>query len=85
VHLKDVDVGEDDFSGRKLRSFAPAASRFERCRFKRMKIDHACFGAGTAMSSYVECSFDGSRIRAPAPSYARNDFRDMDLRDGRRR
>jgi uncharacterized protein YjbI with pentapeptide repeats len=84
LYLQDLDLVDDDFSGRKLRGFTAVASRFTRCRFERMKIDHASFGAGTVTSSYVECSFDGSRIRAPSPGYARFErcsFRDVRLKE----
>jgi uncharacterized protein YjbI with pentapeptide repeats len=84
LHIEDADLVAEDFSGRKLRGFSAVASRFERCRFERMRIDHASLGAGRLMSHYVDCSFDGSRIRAPAPGSARFErcsFRDVRLKE----
>jgi hypothetical protein len=48
------------------------------------KIDGASFGEGRETSEYVECSFDGARIRFGPDGYARFvrcSFREVDLRD----
>lgn len=49
-----------------------------------MQIDDATFGAGSVASVYLDCSFDGSRLRAPSPGIARFErctFRDVKLRE----
>lgn len=73
-----------DFSGRKLVQFSANGSRLERCRFDKAKIDSGSFGAGRETSEYVDCSFDGARIRfGPGGNarFVRCSFRDVDLRD----
>jgi uncharacterized protein YjbI with pentapeptide repeats len=73
-----------DFSGRKLVQFSAVGSRLHACRFDKSKIEGASFGAGRDTSEYVECSFDGVRIRFGPAGYARFvrcSFRDVDLRD----
>lgn len=78
------DLADRDFSKRRLRSLTAVGSRFRRCRFERMKIDDAGFGAGREVSEYIECSFDGSRIIAPAPGrarFVRCSFREVRLKD----
>lgn len=73
-----------DFSGRKLVQFSAAGSRLDACRFDKAKIEDASFGAGQETSEYVECSFDGVRIRFGPGGYSRFvrcSFRDVDLRD----
>jgi hypothetical protein len=79
-----VDLAGEDFSGRKLVGFSAEASRFRECRFERLKVENAYFGAGMEKSEYVDCSFDRSRIRAPAPGrvrFVRCSFRDVRLRE----
>jgi hypothetical protein len=73
-----------DFSGRRLEYFSSEASRLEACRFEKVRIESASFGAGRAPSEYLECSFDGARIRFGPGGFARFvrcSFCDVDLRD----
>jgi hypothetical protein len=73
-----------DFSGRGLEQFSSEGSRLEACQFDKMRIQSASFGAGRAPSEYVECRFDGARIRFGPGGSARFvgcSFRDVDLRD----
>jgi hypothetical protein len=75
-------LAEGDFSARKLLGFFSIGCRFERCKFERLRVEDAHFGAGETGSVYVECSFDGSRFRAPTPGDARFErctFRDVRL------
>ena len=76
-------VGED-FCGLKLGRFTAIQSDFRNCRFEKLKIDQACFGAGTKQSQYLDCSFDGSTLRAIAPGIARFvrcSFRNVRIRE----
>jgi|SRR6266700_82950 len=82
--LDSVNERGADYSGRKLDSFCPIASRFEKCRFERMDIGDACFGGGTRDSEYYDCSFDGSKLAAGAPgnaSFVRCSFRNVLIRE----
>lgn len=84
VVLDHEELHGVDFSGCKLVQFSAAGSRLEACRFDKTKIEDASFGAGRETSEYVECSFDGARIRFGPGGYARFvrcSFRDVDLRD----
>jgi hypothetical protein len=84
VDLSHEELHGADFSGRRLEHFSAGASRLEACRFDKVRIESASFGGGRAPSEYIECSFDGARIRfAPGglARFARCSFRDVELRD----
>src|SRR3712207_3021553 len=51
-----------DFSGLTLDQFSAQGSAFEDCRFDRIKVGHAPFGAGTEESRYTRCSFDRASL-----------------------
>lgn len=73
-----------DFSNRNLKGFGAYGSKFVSCRFEKMQIDSCGFGDGREISEYIDCSFDGSRIRRIGGGYARFErcsFRNTDLRD----
>jgi hypothetical protein len=83
VVLDSVKEENADFSGRRLESFTAIACRFVGCRFERMHIEDASFGAGRTDSEYYDCSFDGSKIRADVPGnarFVRCSFRDVVFR-----
>lgn len=71
VLIEFATVRGEDFSGRRGREWVISKSRFEGCRFENLRVDAFCFGAGPWMSEYVDCSFDGSRIKALNPGRAR--------------
>ncbi|GAB3444385.1 hypothetical protein [Actinophytocola sediminis] len=80
--IKDVSVVDANLSGYKSKRWTVVESRFERCRFENVRVDYFCFGAGKVMSEYIDCSFDGSRIRALGPGrarFVRCSFRDVRL------
>jgi Pentapeptide repeats (8 copies) len=84
VVLDHVQLHGADFSGRKLVQFSAVGSRLEGCRFDKAKMEDASFGAGRETSEYVECSFDGARVRFGPGGYTRFvrcSFRNVDLRD----
>jgi hypothetical protein len=86
VSLDHENLCEADYSGRKLKQFCAVGSRFERCRFDRMRVDSFVPGAGMELSDYVDCSFDGIRVRYVSAGFARFvrcSFRDVDVRDWR--
>jgi len=79
-----ADVRDADLSGLDKESFTSIGSRFERCRFDRMRVRCVDFGSGTEVSEYIDCSFDRSRLTM-GPSgferFVRCSFRDVDLRN----
>jgi len=84
VVLDHEDLCGVDYSRRKLAQFSASGSRLEACRFDKTKMQDASLGAGRETSEYVDCSFDGARIRFGPGGYARFvrcSFRDVDLRD----
>ena len=77
-------VSKADFSKRKLLQLAAVGSRFEQCRFDKIRVESCSLGAGKETSEYIDCSFDGARMHMGAGGYARFvrcSFRDVDLRD----
>jgi hypothetical protein len=81
--FEDQHVCEVDLSGRRLVQLAAVGSVFERCRFEGMRVQAASLGAGVAVSEFVDCSFDGSRMRLSGgfTRFVRCTFQDVDLRD----
>jgi len=84
LSFTDEEVRDRDLSGARLVSLASVGSRFVGCRFERMRVRSVSLGAGMALSEYVDCSFDGSRMTTVLGGYARLvrcSFRSVDLRD----
>lgn len=84
VVLDHVRLHGVDFSGRRLTQFSSAGSSLVACRFEKAVVDDASFGGGLEMSEYVDCRFDGARIRFGPGGFARFvrcSFREVDLRD----
>ena len=84
IVLEHEDLRDVDLSGRDLIQFSSLGCRFEACRFDKVKIQDGSFGAGGVASEYVDCTFDGARIRFGPGGYARYvrcSFRHVDLRD----
>jgi hypothetical protein len=83
IVLDHQELDGADLSGRTLIQFVAIGSRFKSCSFDRMRIEQASFGAGREASEYVDCRFDGARIRfGPGGDarFVRCSFRDVDLR-----
>jgi uncharacterized protein YjbI with pentapeptide repeats len=80
-HVAEVGV---DYSGRRLESMSACGSRFERCRFDRVRAKSVSFGYGAELTDYVDCSFDGARFPSVAAGYSRFvrcSFRDVDIKN----
>jgi uncharacterized protein YjbI with pentapeptide repeats len=72
-----------DYSGRKLHGLSVRGSRFERCRFDKMRANGVAFSTGWDLSEYVDCSFDGVRfpsVIAGFSRFVRCSFRDVDIK-----
>ena len=79
-HVREVGA---DHSGRRLTSLAAIGSRFERCRFDKVRSPTVAFGSGTELTEYVDCSFDGARFTTVAAGFSRFvrcSFRNVDLK-----
>ncbi len=69
--LHAVQLTGADFSGRRLDDISVAnGSRLTRCNFERVRIVGGGLGGGRRPSTYVECTFDGSRLRSVIPGRA---------------
>jgi hypothetical protein len=82
--LRHADLDGADFSDRELVQISVQASRLTNCRFDRIRVKSASFGAGRQTSYYAGCVFDGARIRFGPGGYTRFEncsFQDTDLRD----
>lgn len=82
--LEHAELEGEDFSNRKFVQISVQASRLADCRFNKVRVESASFGAGRQMSYYIGCSFDGCRIRFGPGGFTRFErcsFRDTDLRD----
>jgi hypothetical protein len=51
-----------DFTGLTVDQFSAQGSTFTDCRFDRIKVGSASFGAGTEESRYLRCSFDRASL-----------------------
>lgn len=79
-HVSEVDA---DYSGRRLTSLSVRGSRFERCRFDRIRAKGVAFSSGYDASEYVDCSFDGVRfpsVIAGFSRFVRCSFRNVDIK-----
>lgn len=77
----EVHVGTD-FSGVKVKRFSAAASTFDGCDFRNVRWEDCGWGEGTTPTIYRDCVFDGARLQARAPGFARFErcsFRDVRL------
>jgi uncharacterized protein YjbI with pentapeptide repeats len=77
-----TEVGAD-YSGRRLTSLSVRGSRFERCRFDRMRAKAVAFSTGYDLTEYIDCSFDGVRfpsVIAGFSRFVRCSFRDVDIK-----
>lgn len=80
--LEGIRAVGEVYGPRKLAGLTSIGSRFEHCGFEKLSVEDAAFGSGGTRSEYVECTFDGSSIRAPAVGWARFErcsFRDVRL------
>lgn len=71
LSFRDETVVGQDFSGLTLDRFSATKSRFDDCRFDRMRVRTFSMGAGVAPSTYVRCSFDGARLEMHPGGVAR--------------
>ncbi|WP_433379288.1 hypothetical protein ACQPZX_13215 [Actinoplanes sp. CA-142083] len=62
ISIDHEDVVGADYSGRSLDKFSAQGSTFTDCKFDRVKVGDASFGAGTEQSLYVGCSFDRASL-----------------------
>jgi uncharacterized protein YjbI with pentapeptide repeats len=83
LRLEHVTEVGADYSGRHLTSLSVRGSRFERCRFDRVRAKGVAFSTGYDGSEYVDCSFDGARfpsVIAGFSRFVRCSFRDVDIK-----
>ncbi len=84
--LTGVRASGEVYGPRKLVGLTSIGSHFERCSFQKLTVEDAVFGSGRTPSEYVECTFDGSSLRAPVVGWARFEscsFRDVGLTEWR--
>ncbi|MFH1329824.1 MAG: hypothetical protein ABIJ48_04105 [Actinomycetota bacterium] len=84
VDLDHAHLQGADFSGQKLLKFSAVGCRLQACRFDKSTIEDASFGAGHETSEYVECSFEGARIRhigSKRARFVRCSFRDVEIHE----
>lgn len=82
VFIDQVDIHDMDYSGKSGKIWEIHKSRLVRCLFRNLKVDDFCFGSGNGMSEFVDCSFDGSKIKALNPGkvrFVRCSFRNVRL------
>jgi uncharacterized protein YjbI with pentapeptide repeats len=71
------------FADRKLVNFAPIGAHFTNCSFERLVVEDMSFGSGRSESVYVDCVFDGAKLRVYTAGYARFvncSFRNVNIR-----
>ena len=81
VRLDNVSMADADYSDRWIIQLTVVGSHLTSARFDRAHIRYASFGAGQAVSTYTNCSFDGSTIEFGPAGYAR--FVRCSFRDAR--
>jgi hypothetical protein len=72
------------FAGAKLLTFTALGSRFDKCVFEGVSVDHAELAGGADRSEYTDCVFDGARlgqINAGVARFIRCSFQGVRLRN----
>ena len=59
--VEGLVVGED-WSGTGVERFGTTSTRFEHCRFERMRVGHFTAGGAGRFAEFVDCSFDRSHL-----------------------
>jgi Pentapeptide repeats (9 copies) len=70
VEFDGVTFRDVDLSGTRFWQLYAAGSRFERCAFNNVKIEHGAL-SGQPRSVFVECDFGGADLRSVEPGHAR--------------
>ena len=70
-HLKDLNVDNQDYSNKILRTIKCLNSKFTNCKFENIRANIWCFGSGPNVTGYINCSFDGSIFASPVVGHAR--------------
>jgi len=86
VLLKHVVEDGTDRSGLTLETFTVVGSRFNGCRFDKLKANNVTLGAGQEVSVYTDCAFSGLKARHMAGGFVRFErcaFTGVDIRDWR--
>ncbi|MBP2329517.1 hypothetical protein JOF56_009902 [Kibdelosporangium banguiense] len=68
--MSGLRLENEDFSNRRLRELVVAAATLVRCDFSRTRVAGGEFGGGFEPSEYVECVFDGCRVKNVLPGRA---------------
>ncbi|MCO1578063.1 hypothetical protein M8C13_20120 [Crossiella sp. SN42] len=69
--ITEKSIKDTDFSQNKSKEWGIVESRLERCKFENLRVRNFVFGSGKKPTEYIDCSFDGSHIRALVPGRAR--------------
>ena len=69
--VKNETIIGKDYSKMKTPQFTSIGSKFINCRFDSMRVDCAAFASGATLSCYIDCSFDGIRIKRVLGGIAR--------------
>ena len=59
--VEELVVGED-WSGTGVERFGTTSTRFEHCRFERMRVKQFTAGGAGRFAEFVDCSFDQSHL-----------------------
>ena len=59
--VEGLVVGED-WSGTGVERFGTTSTRFEHCRFERMRVGQFTAGGAGRFAEFVDCSFDRSHL-----------------------
>ena len=59
--VEGLVVGED-WSGTRVERFGTTSTRFEHCRFERMRVKQFTAGGAGRFAEFVDCSFDRSHL-----------------------
>jgi hypothetical protein len=86
LRLERVRATGTTYGPRALEALWSIGSHFDRCSFAQLCVDYAVFGSGRERSEFVDCIFDGSRLRAPVVGearFVRCSFRGVELLEWR--
>jgi hypothetical protein len=82
VFVKHEHVVGRDYSSPRCHSFRALGCTFERCGFRNLDLGDAVLASGQEQTTYIECSFDGTKFRHIVLGQARFErcsFRNVDI------
>jgi len=84
LFIRHEHLADRNYSNPRFHSFSALGCTFERCGFGNLDLRNAVLASGREQTTYIECSFDGTKFRHIILGQARFErcsFRNVDIRE----